>query len=55
MMRIILWAAALLGVAIYIASLQRMLRSALLRGDMYRDIAARLDKRIAELSDGSAT
>lgn len=45
--------AVLAGIAFWIVNLQRSLRAAQLRGDMYRDIAARLDRRVAELSQGS--
>lgn len=42
--------AAIGGMVLWIISLQRRLRAAQMRGDMYRDISARLDRRIAELS-----
>ncbi len=35
----------------WIIDLQRRLNFAQMRGDMYRDISARLDRRIAELSE----
>ncbi len=34
----------------YIVTLRKQLESARLRGDMYRDISARLDRRVAELT-----
>jgi hypothetical protein len=34
----------------WIFALQRRLRAAQMRGDMYRDISARLDRRVVELS-----
>ena len=48
-MRIILWI-ALIALAIWIVNLQRRLHAAQMRGDMYRDISARLDRRVAELA-----
>jgi hypothetical protein len=41
--------ALLLGAVGWIVDLRRRLESAQMRGDMYRDISARLDKRLAEL------
>ncbi len=54
LMRYLLWAIVLglIGLVVY---QQRELQAARLRGDMYRDIAARLDKRVAGLTEGSAT
>ena len=40
----------LLGLAIWIVVLRRQLTAANSRGDMYRDISARLDRRVAELA-----
>lgn len=54
-MRRLLWIIGALGAVGYLVSLQRELHAARLRGDMYRDIAARLDKRVAELTEGSAS
>lgn len=42
--------AVAVGAAIYIATLRRQLQAAQMRGDMYRDISARLDRRVAELT-----
>lgn len=40
----------LLAIALlWIVNLQRQLRQAQMRGDMYRDTAERLDQRLAEL------
>lgn len=36
--------------ATYIFTLRRQLQAAQMRGDMYRDISARLDRRVAELT-----
>lgn len=36
--------------AVYIVALRRQLQAAQMRGDMYRDISARLDRRVAELT-----
>lgn len=41
---------ALVAAAIYIFTLRRQVEAAQLRGDMYRDISARLDRRVAELT-----
>jgi len=38
------------GLAAWIVSLQRRLQAARMRGDMYRDISARLDRQVVELS-----
>jgi hypothetical protein len=40
----------LVGAAIWIMDLRRRLQAAQMRGDMYRDISARLDRRVAELT-----
>jgi hypothetical protein len=45
------WIALLASAAIWIADLRRRLRAAEMRGDMYRDISARLDRRVAELTE----
>ena len=42
--------AAIIGMALWIVSLQRRLQAAQMRGDMYRDISARLDRKVVELS-----
>jgi hypothetical protein len=50
-MRLNLILVALLGaVIVYALNVQRRLQAAQMRGDMYRDISARLDRRIAELN-----
>lgn len=41
---------ALVGMILWIVALQRRLRAAQMRGDMYRDISARLDRRLVELT-----
>ena len=42
---------ALLAIAaLLIVNLRRQLQAAQMRGDMYRDISARLDRRVAELN-----
>ena len=38
------------GMAAWILILQRRLQAARMRGDMYRDIAERLDRQVSELS-----
>jgi hypothetical protein len=50
-MRLNLWLLiALAAAAVYALTLRRQLQAAQMRGDMYRDISARLDRRVAELS-----
>ncbi len=50
-MRINLWLLIALAVAVgYLFTLRRQLQAAQMRGDMYRDISARLDRRVAELT-----
>ena len=49
-MRRLFWALGSAGVAMWIVALQRRLRAAQMRGDMYRDIAARLDRQLVELA-----
>jgi hypothetical protein len=39
------------GSVFWILDLRRRLQAAQIRGDMYRDISARLDRRLAEQSD----
>ena len=41
---------ACLGAAAWIVTLQRRLQTARMRGDMYRDIAVRLDRQVSELN-----
>lgn len=42
---------ALLAVAaLWVVNMRRQLQAAQMRGDMYRDISARLDRRVAELN-----
>lgn len=41
---------AIVGAAVYMFTLRRQLHAAQMRGDMYRDISARLDRRVAELT-----
>ena len=43
------WFGAVAGLTAWIIALQRRLHAAQMRGDMYRDIAVRLDRQIAEL------
>jgi hypothetical protein len=45
---------AIAGAALYIMTLRRQLEAARMRGDMYREISTRLDRRVAELSSGGA-
>ncbi|HEU4325663.1 MAG TPA: hypothetical protein VFS21_21160 [Roseiflexaceae bacterium] len=44
--------AAVVGLVVWNVALRRQLEAARMRGDMYRDISTRLDRRVAELSDG---
>ncbi|HEX9439955.1 MAG TPA: hypothetical protein VF909_09745 [Roseiflexaceae bacterium] len=50
-MRTFFWVAVIGGLALWIVSLRQRLRSAQMRGDMYRDIAARLDRQIVALGE----
>ncbi|HNP70889.1 MAG TPA: hypothetical protein PLO33_03640 [Kouleothrix sp.] len=47
-MRNLLAILACVGAAGWIVLLQRRLRAAQMRGDMYRDIATRLDRQLSE-------
>jgi len=49
-MRKLIWFAVFIALAAWIVTLQRRLQSARMRGDMYRDISARLDRRVVELT-----
>jgi hypothetical protein len=49
-MRTLFWIAVISGMAVWIVSLQRRLEAARMRSDMYRDISARLDRKVVELS-----
>jgi hypothetical protein len=49
-MRKLLWFALFMAMAAWIAMLQRRLQAARMRGDMYRDISTRLDRRVVELT-----
>jgi hypothetical protein len=53
-MRRLLWIVLFIGMAMWVFSLQRRLQAARMRGDMYRDISARLDRRVVELSGRGA-
>jgi hypothetical protein len=44
------WLAVIIGMVAWIIALQRRLHAARMRGDMFRDISARLDRRVVELS-----
>ena len=54
-MRLVLGIGAALGLVAYVITAQRALRAAQLRGDMYRDIAARLDRRVVDLIEGAGS
>jgi len=49
-MRLFWWIAVIAGMVVWIVSLQRRLQAARMRANMYRDIAARLDRRVVDLS-----
>ena len=49
-MRKLIWLAVFVALAAWIVILQRRLQAARMRGDMYRDISARLDRRVVELT-----
>jgi hypothetical protein len=40
----------IVALSVWIVMLQRRLQAARMRGDMYRDISARLDRRVVELT-----
>lgn len=40
----------LVSAVVWIMNLRRRLQAAQMRGDMYRDISTRLDRRVAELT-----
>ncbi len=40
----------LASLAVYVLTLRRQLKAADMRGNMYRDISARLDRRVAEMT-----
>ena len=46
----LIWLAMFVALSIWIVMLQRRLQAARMRGDMYRDISARLDQRVVELT-----
>jgi hypothetical protein len=50
-MRTLFWVGLIAGLSAWVFALRRRLYAARMRGDMYRDIAARLDRRLAELSE----
>ena len=54
-MRTLFWIGAVAGMIAWIAALQRRLHAAQMRGDMYRDIAVRLDRQIVELNGREAS
>lgn len=45
-MRSLFWAGVAAGLFLWVISLRRSLWAAHMRGDMYRDIAARLDRKL---------
>lgn len=51
MKQLLFWLVVLLCAAVWIADLHRRLQAAEMRGDMYRDISARLDRRLTELAE----
>jgi hypothetical protein len=50
-MRRLLWAVIIGGAVVWIVTLRQRLQAAEMRGDMYRDIAARLDRQIVDLNE----
>jgi hypothetical protein len=44
------WLAVIVALSAWIVILQRRLQAARMRGDMYRDISTRLDRRVVELT-----
>jgi hypothetical protein len=49
-MRKLIWLAVCIALSVWVVILQRRLQAARMRGDMYRDISARLDQRVVELT-----
>ena len=49
-MRKLIWLSLFVALAAWNAMLQRRLQAARMRGDMYRDISTRLDRRMVELT-----
>jgi hypothetical protein len=47
-MRALLLVGVIVGLAIWVVSLRQRLRAAQVRGDMYRDAAVRLERRVHE-------
>ena len=45
-----IWIALLGAAALWILDLRRRLQAERMRGDMYRDISARLDRRLADMA-----
>lgn len=50
MKQTLFWILLLAVAGIWITDLRRQLRAAQMRGDMYRDISARLDRRLNDLT-----
>jgi hypothetical protein len=46
----VVWLILLASAAVWIVDLRRRLQASELRGNMYRDISARLDRRLAEMT-----
>ena len=46
----LIWLAIFIALTAWIIMLQRRLQAARMRGDMYRDISTRLDRRVVELT-----
>jgi hypothetical protein len=46
----VLLLALLAGACIYVMTLRRQLQAEQMRGNMYRDISVRLDRRVADLT-----
>jgi hypothetical protein len=49
-MRKLFWVTIFIALAAWIVILQHRLQAARMRGDMYRDISTRLDRRVVELT-----
>jgi len=46
----LIWLAIFMALTAWIVTLRRRLQAARMRGDMYRDISTRLDRRVVELT-----
>ena len=48
-MRMLVWIGTIAGLTAWVIALRQRLSAAQMRGDMYRDIAVRLDRQVVDL------